>query len=677
MNLCPTVRLALAVALAAVFNPLHADPKIDLERITPVPADRPIPTQDFFRPLALRQPTINRAGTHIAALVTVGEDKHMLMVYGIANASVDTLGSRNDHDIYNVLWLTNTRVLFQISSRKMFGLGIMAADVGDLAHAFAIQQYCGSSLVSIPLKSPNHPLVWNRYEFETDRDTGVAVLDSDVRSGGIVDLTSADSSMGMLEKFAKVREQNQRCILDNYALPPGPGLTSGYLADSQGELAYAYTSHEGNLGLYRLQDRRWLPCPVDLEAIDILGGANTPGQLLVRGPSVGGKPQPLQLMDAATGKLGDVIIQDAIYDFNGWLYRNPANGEVLGAVFNRSGPRTYWFNEQYRALQKILDGMFPGQVAQIIGSDDQHRIFLVGTYSDRAPVSYHWVDLEQRKAGLFKNSAPWIDPARMRPMQILQFKTRDGHKLDAYLTLPAGASKEHPAPLVVLCHGGPWARDNWGFDSEAQFLAHHGYAVLQPNYRGSTGSVGRFPADDEYDFVKMHADVTDAVKTALRVEAIDRTRVGIMGGSFGGYLAVSGVAHEPDLYRCAVTIAGVFDWAMQVLSEKYDQYTTPYYGRLVKKLGDPKKDTAKYDAMSPIRFVQNIRVPVFVAGGKDDRIVELTQSRKLIAALDSRRIPYEKYFVSGEGHGMAYLKHEVELYDRILVFLEKHLKGAP
>jgi dipeptidyl aminopeptidase/acylaminoacyl peptidase len=171
----------------------------------------------------------------------------------------------------------------------------------------------------------------------------------------------------------------------------------------------------------------------------------------------------------------------------------------------------------------------------------------------------------------------------------------------------------------------------------------------------------------------MHDDVTDAVKTALKTGLLDQGRVGIMGGSFGGYLAVSGVAHETDLYRCAVTNAGVFDWALQVQSEKYDQYDLPYYGRMLKKLGDPKVETAKYDAMSPLKHVKNIRVPVFVAGGKDDQTVEIQQSKKLVGALDDHHIPYEKLFIGGEGHGMAYLKHRVELYDRILAFLDKNL----
>ncbi len=669
-------RLALSL-LALHLAPLACgDEKIDLERVTPVPADRPIPTQDFFRPRILTQPRLNRAGTHIAAIVSAGEDKQMLMVYTIASGQVNSLGSRKDHDIYQVRWLGNSRVLFHVASRKISGLGILAADIDKLDHAYPLQQYSGSRLVSIPLKDPLHPLVWNHFEMESDRDSGVVVLDSNVQSGEMVDLTAAQNSAVYAEAYTRIRDHNLRCVIGSYPRLT-EGIPYGYMGDKTGELAYAFTAIDGVPWLYRLENQRWLKCPVDLEAIDILGTANNPGELLVRGPSVDGKPQPLQLLEAATGKLGDVVLQDGAYDFNGGLYFNPATGDVLGADFEKAGPRMLWFNEQYRALQKVLDGMFPGQVVRIQDSDDQHQIFLVETYSDRQPVSYHWVNLATRKAGLFKNSRPWIEAPRMQPMQIVQFKTRDGAKLDAYLTLPAGATKDKPAPLVVLCHGGPWVRDTWGYDGEVQFLAYHGYAVLQPNYRGSTGSTGRFPMADKYDFVKMHQDVTDAVRTVLRLEQLDRGRVAIMGGSFGGYLAVSGVAHEPDLYRCAVTIAGVFDWAMQVQAEKYDEADLPYYRRMIKVLGDPKKDQSKYEAMSPIHHVQNIRAPVFVAGGKDDRTVEISQSRKLLGALDRAGVHYEKYIVGGEGHGMAYLKNQVELYDRILAFLDQNLRNAP
>jgi dipeptidyl aminopeptidase/acylaminoacyl peptidase len=228
------------------------------------------------------------------------------------------------------------------------------------------------------------------------------------------------------------------------------------------------TADNGLLALHHLVGDHWEKCPVDVNHIDIIDHGNEPGQLVVLGPRQEGKPRALQFMDGASGKLGEVLLQDTAYDFyrgglgQGWLYRDPRNHQIIGAVFDRKGPQVVWFNEDYRAFQKTLDGSFPGLVARIIGSDEARKIFLVETSSDRQPPIYNWVDFGKHTAGLFKRSAPWIDRARMQPMTSFKFKTRDGHQLDAYLTLPAGASKTSLPPLVVLPHGGPWARDYLG-----------------------------------------------------------------------------------------------------------------------------------------------------------------------------------------------------------------------
>ena len=274
---------------------------------------------------------------------------------------------------------------------------------------------------------------------------------------------------------------------------------------------------------------------------------------------------------------------------------------------------------------------------------------------------------------LIMNSAPWIDPARMQPMTVMKVKTRDGHDLDAYVTLPAGASKTHQAPLVVLPHGGPWARDVWGFDAEVQFLASRGYAVIQPNYRGSTGYDWRYPEEDRYQFRKMSDDTADATKTMLATGVVDPKRVAIMGTSFGGYLAISGLVNDSDLYRCGVTIAGVFDWAQVMKEEEFYQFDIPSYGWLKRKLGDPKKQKEFFDSISPMRHVDKIRVPVFVAHGKDDSTADIEESRHLLSQLDKYNVPHEVMFASEEGHGFHHLDNKVKLYSRIEAFLAKNM----
>jgi dipeptidyl aminopeptidase/acylaminoacyl peptidase len=528
-------------------------------------------------------------------------------------------------------------------------------------------------VIAVPPKNRLHPLVWNRQDsFESSHQGGAAMVNTDIHSGKMVNLLAATADHNTL---LETRDNNDRHIISRYPLPPS-GLTTGYMADRDGNLAYAFTAEKGVMTMYRLEGEKWTACPVDLEHIDVIGPGDQPGQVVVIGPSPMDKPRALQLMDAATGRLGEVLLQDKAYDFSGWLHRHPVTRDILGVSFERDGPRTVWFNEDYKNLQKLLDGFFPGVVVRIISGNEKQTVFLVATFSDRQPVIYSWVDLEKRTAGLIKSSAPWIDPKRMQPMNIIKFKTRDGRQLDAYLTLPAGATKENPPPLVMLCHGGPWARDHWGFDGEAQFLASRGYAVLQPNYRGSTGINWMFPQEDEWDFRKMHDDVTDAARTMIASGLIDPKRIGIMGGSFGGYLSVSGVVNEPDLYRCAVTIAGVFDWENLIKDKKFDQYSSPVFGRMVRKLGDAKLQPEKFDTISPGRHVDRIRVPVFVAGGKDDGTVEIEQSRNLVSALEKFHIPHETLIVSEEGHGMRHLENQVDLYSRIETFLARNLKSA-
>jgi len=671
---------SLLVSATAAFQ-LPAAEKLDLERIVPVPATEQIPVTDFFRPLLLQEPKLNPSGTHIAAIVSATAGRHELLVYELMTQKVETLGGFGDKDIYQVDWLNDHRLVFEVSARKLYGIGLLAADVGALQDAYPLLQFYFSSVLAVPPQNRLRPLVWNRYDGldeGSDQDLGVAVVNTDLKGGQIVNLLSVNTDMALV---MATRDNNERHIEKRYP-KPRDGIAASYIANKDGELEFCVTVRAGVPALRRLVGERWEKCPVDLDEIDIIGCGDEPGQLVVRGPRQDGKPRAVQFMDGATGQLGAVLLDDKAYDFygeglsDGWLYRDPVHHLIIGAVSERNGPNVVWFNEEYRQLQKILNGYFPGLVVRIIGSDEAQKLFLVATYSDRQPVIYNWVDLEKRAVGLIKRSAPWIDPQRMQPQNTIKFKTRDGRHLDAYVTMPAGASKKNPPPLVVLPHGGPWARDSWGFNREAQFLASRGYAVLQPNYRGSNGYTWMFPEADKWDFVKMHDDVTDATKAMIASGLVDAGRIAIMGSSFGGYLAVSGVVREPALYRCAITIAGVFDWEQQIRDKKYDQYDSYVFGYLLRRLGDPKREPAKFDAMSPGRHVDRIRVPVFVAGGKDDTTVEIEQSHALLSALDKYRVPHESYIVGEEGHGMGHLDKQVELYTRIEAFLAKYLAPA-
>lgn len=675
---------AAALALAA---PASAADDPSLTRDTPVAANEQIPLVDFFRPPILEAPALNQPGTHIAAIVAEG-DTHLLMVYNLQTQQKELAsGGAGDKDIDSFAWLNDKKLIYSVSTRKLWNLGLFGADLGDISDGYPLLQYYGTSVVSIRLKDRLHPLVWNRVDsFHGDnKDLGVSVLNTENLGGVAVNLNAAGADKVQMDQ---ARDNNVRHIDSTYPLP-SPGIATAYMADKEGNLELAFTSEEGVPIMLRLDGGHWERCPVpaditgvspsSAQRIVIFGPGPEQDQVLAIGP-MNGAPRSLQFLNVATGQWGDTLETEKGYDFNGWVYRDPVTGDPLGAFTNREYPRVIWFSDVYANLQKVLNSMFKGQFVQILGSNDAQSIFLVATYSDRQPVAYSWVDLGKHTAGLFKKSMPWIDPARMRPEEVFKYKTRDGRMLDAYLTLPAGASKEHPAPLVVIPHGGPWVRQVWGFDGEAQFLASRGYAVLKPNYRGSPGYDWMFPEEDMWDFLKMHYDVTDATRAAISLGVVDPKRVAIMGGSFGGYLALQGVVMDPDLYRCAVTIAGVFDWEQLINDKKWDyehSASDPEFNLLMHKLGDPKKEPEKFDRIAPVRHVDQIRVPVFVNHGGYDPIADIGQSTRLISELERHNVPFEKLIVTEETHGMAHLSNQVDLYTRIEAFLGKYLNPTP
>lgn len=644
--------------------------KIDLSRVTPVPADQPIPVQDFFRWPAFVNPRVNDAGTHVAALFAATADTWGLIVVDLVHPDAKPLaiGLPNERSVYAADWLNDDRLTFRGFALDRWETSMFVADVSRSLSYYPVLEGVSAELVSAPDARQLRPLYMMRSDIAdgNGRRGSVVEVNTDINLSATNDPELAGAGVQMM------RNRNDRRITFTFS-DIGKVLETGYLADRVGELAFGLTAEEGVNRLHYLADRAWKQSPLDLDQVEVVTCGEREGELIVRGPLQAGKPRSLVFMDAKTGAAGDLVFDDPAYDFHGTVERDPRTHQILGLQFDRSIPVSHWFTEEYRAVQKFLESNFPGKVVRMWPADKTgNRVFLQVS-SDRQPWTYYVADLEKRTLGLIKNSMPWLDPERMAPTSMFKFKTAEGARLDAYLTLPKGTSKERPAPLVVIAQDFPTSRAYFGFNAEAQFFASRGYAVLRANTRGSVGTQWQFPYEDRWAFRKMHDDVTAATRAVLKTGLIDASRIAIVGTDFGGYLAAGGIAFEPGLYRCAAAVHGTYDWATWIEELSASRFDTPEYGELVRWLGLPKDNRDKFDALSVVHAMAQGRGAVLVAYEKDASPAKANEARRLIDALKKHDIPHDVVTETGVGPGWGHTAEKIELYARIASFLEKNL----
>jgi dipeptidyl aminopeptidase/acylaminoacyl peptidase len=261
----------------------------------------------------------------------------------------------------------------------------------------------------------------------------------------------------------------------------------------------------------------------------------------------------------------------------------------------------------------------------------------------------------------------------MADMKPITYTSRDGMTIHGYLTLPVGMEAEN-LPVVINPHGGPWARDNWGFNPEVQFLANRGFAVLQMNFRGSTGYGKKFM---ESSFKKwgqeMQNDITDGVKWLIKEGIADENRIAIYGGSYGGYATLAGITNTPDLYAAAVDYVGVSN--LFTFMESIPPYWEPYKEMLYEMVGNPNtKDSIMMRANSPVFHVDKIKTPLFVAQGANDPRVVQAESDQMVEALKKNGVTVEYMLKKNEGHGFRNLENRIDFYNSMIEFLNENMR---
>lgn len=347
-----------------------------------------------------------------------------------------------------------------------------------------------------------------------------------------------------------------------------------------------------------------------------------------------------------------------------------AGSEVIGVRADRARAEHHWLAQDHPATQLylLIERAFPGQSIELTSASDDGRLAVVFVSSDTNPGEYYLFDATRRKADFIRASRQWIDPRQMRPKEQVELASRDGLVLYGYLTRPAG---EQPHPLVVLPHGGPHGiRDTWRFDDEVQLLANGGYAVLQLNFRGSDGYGIDFESAGYRQWgARMQDDLTDATRWAIQRGIADSARICIYGASYGGYAALMGVAREPQLYRCAIGSAGVYDLElMRNSADIPDSRLGLSYLNVA--LGN---DRADLHARSPVNHAKRIEAPVLLIHGRSDWRADPQQFERMKAALEQAGKPVESLLLDREGHGYYDPQARQQVYQRILDFLDRHL----
>ncbi len=466
-------------------------------------------------------------------------------------------------------------------------------------------------------------------------------------------------------------------------LQENPGF-SGFLTDDDFKVRFGeMVGPDGSKKLQRPNEAQgwdeFLTIPFDDTMTSDSAGFDKTGNILYFVESRDRDTGALTAIDLTTNTQ-TLIAEDPRADFGGAI-THPTEKTIQAVAFTYA--RREWkvldptIQPDLDFLKTVHDGEF-----LITSRTLDDKLWTVAFLTDDGPVLYYLYDREAKKAEfLFANR----DDLRGLPlvhMHDVIIKSRDGLNLVSYLTLPPGsdpngtARPTHPVPLVLSVHGGPWARDGWGFNPEAQLWANRGYAVLSVNFRGSTGFGKKFVNAGVREWAgKMHDDLLDAVQWAVNEKIADPERIAIMGGSYGGYATLVGLTFTPEVFTCGVDIVGPSN--LQTLLSSVPEYWKPTLPMMTRMMGDP--DTAEglklLEERSPLNYVEKIKKPLLIAQGANDPRVKQAEADQIVAAMEAKKIPVTYVLYPDEGHGFARPENQMSFYAIAEAFLAEHLGG--
>ncbi|MDB5986040.1 MAG: Prolyl oligopeptidase family protein [Nevskia sp.] len=631
----------------------------------------PVPLEDFARIDGYSSASLSPDGAYVALLVPIGEQVGLAVIDLAANKVISRISVGENRSVLNFVWAGSRRMVvaladnfspveYPVSTGELFGVDVDGKNSAYLfgfrgesqigTHIAKVTPTRGSArIVRALLDDPDRVLISVHYwQQSEDSEFGTTYL-MNVHNG----------------------------LLDHEISAPISG-PAWFAADRQGFVRYAVVEHSAG----HLQTFARTPAALDWKAITTgemsdtvavpIGLSKDAGTVYLSSDE-GGDFRCLVKQNLTTGERSRLSCKDGV-DLNATLFSLDDDRVPVAAEYEGERPTIEWLDSgsPSRSLLQDLQKAFPGQLAWPVSRTHDGGKALIEVDSDRNPGDYYLLDTRTHKAAYLISCFDWIDPDRMAMRTPVAFEARDGQLLHGVLTLPKSLpSNPAQQALVVMPHGGPFGiRDTWYWERDAQALASRGYAVLQVNFRGSGGFGKRFELAGRQGWNHVLIDdITDGTRWAIKQGYADPKWICIYGASYGGYAALMSAVREPDLYRCTIGYAGVYDlgrWKRDSdvgESEFGRNYISDFVGA----------DAEALAKASPINYLEQLKAAVMIIHGEEDERAPYSQAKLLRAALDKRKYPYVWLVRPGEAHGFILPKNRLALYEQVIAFLDKNI----
>ncbi len=625
------------------------------------------PLADFFKHPQIGTASLSPNGKYLATTTNI-KGLLQLAVVDMETGKANAIAGYDKVDIYQIRWINDERIVFNVIDKgdeqnsSYSGLYAINRDGSKSTVIKEMPSFSQYSYKKDPLNPDRQPYHLEMVGTLTDFPNGIIALGY-FYNGDIIPYR-VDSVQG-----------SKREIHFN-----APGLATGFVFDKKNQLRVVVSAttatHSNFVVWYRdAVGQEWRKLS-EYERFKpdftVLSFDNDDTTMYVSSATSKNRKSIFKY-DFVKNKVGDLVAvdpdNDAEVGSDVGLVFSPDTKKLLGVRMQTEPPKTRWIEKDYDALQASLDRSMPNLV-NVIYPGNAQAASMIYSYSSTHPGKYSVYYPEKKKMQSLFERTPWIDTKMMSEKLVFDYKARDGLDIMSYLTVPKEGPKK-ALPMIVLPHGGPWARDYWGFDPEVQFLASLGYVVLQPQFRGSTGfGYEHFAKGFKQWGLAMQDDVTDGVTNLIKQGLVDPKRVCIMGSSYGGYAAMMGLIKNPELYQCGINVMGVTSLKYLFTETWYDSYSSIYGKNAM--IGDLDAMKAQFIATSPLSQAEKIQSPVMMVYGEKDRRVPLIHGEEMRDVLKKHNKTYEWMELADEEHGIANEENRYKVYGAVEKFLKKY-----